>query len=212
MLTTEQRISVVSWRLNGLPFAEVQELFRRHYRIEAPTGTKLRGLVNKFQRTGNIYDEKRSGWPLTLQETGETIQQAIKQSPKESTHHLNQEHGIPMSTVWQTLRFVLKKKASYIQVIHYLEPEDYAACMALCHNLNETVQAHRGEMVTLLGCGGQSCRTAVISLNYGVFFHFINISLEIKCSFPEMVRDFSGTLYVVKIIQTVEYCKLIVLG
>ena len=36
---------------------------------------------------------------------------------------------------------------------------------------------------------------AVISLNYGVFFHIINISFEIKCFFPEMVRDFSGTLY-----------------
>ena len=41
-----------------------------------------------------------------------------------------------------------------------------------------TVQVHLGEMATLLGYGGQSCRTAVISLNYGVFFQIINISFE----------------------------------
>ena len=36
---------------------------------------------------------------------------------------------------------------------------------------------------------------AMISLNYDVFFYIINISFEIKCFFPEMVRDFSGTMY-----------------
>ena len=139
MLTTEQRISVVSWRLNGLPFAEVQERFRRRYRTEAPTRTTIRGLVNKFQRTGNVCDEKRSGRPSTSQETVETIRQAIEQSPKASTRRLSREHGIPKSTVWQTLRFVLKKKAYHIQVLHHLEPEDYAARMAMCHDLIEAV-------------------------------------------------------------------------
>ena len=61
-------------------------------------------------------------------------------------------------------------------------------------NVAAFVQAHRGEMAALLGYGVQSCRTAVISLNYDVFYHIINNSFEIKCFFPEMVRDFSGTL------------------
>ena len=133
MLTTEQRISVWSWRLNGLPFTEVQEWFRWHYRTEPPTRTTIRGLVNKFQRTGYVCDEKHSGQPSTSQETVETIWQAIKQSPKASTR-LNQEHVIPKSTVWQTLRFVLKKKVYHI---HHLEPEDYAAYMALCHDSSD---------------------------------------------------------------------------
>ncbi|KAJ4440112.1 hypothetical protein ANN_08249 [Periplaneta americana] len=123
----EQRINVVSWRLNGLSFAEVQERFCRRYRTEAPTRTTIRGLVNKFQRNGNVCNEKRSGRPSTSQETVETIQKAIEQSPKASTRRLSREHGIPKSTVWQTLRLVLKKKAYYIQVLHHLEPEDYAA-------------------------------------------------------------------------------------
>ena len=74
-------------------------------------------------------------------------------------------------------------------------------------NVSVCVQVHLGEMATLLGYGRQSCRTAVISLNYGVFFHIINISFQIKCIFPEMVRDFSGTLYVLLF-----FIKLIVLN
>ena len=139
MLTTEQRISLVSWRLKGLPFPEVQELSRRRYRTEAPKGTTIRGLINKFQRIGNVCDEKCSGQPSTSQETVEIIRQAIKQSPKASTRRLSRELSIPKSTVWQTLRFALKKKAYHIQVLHHLEPEDYAARMAMCHDLLEAV-------------------------------------------------------------------------
>ena len=85
VLATEQRINVLSWRLNGLSFAEVQGMFRRSYRTEAPTRTTIRGLDNKFQRTGNVCDEKRSEHSSTSQETVETIWQAIEQSPKATT-------------------------------------------------------------------------------------------------------------------------------
>ena len=100
ILTTEQWINILSWRPNGLPFAEVQEHFRPCYHTETPTRTTIRGLVNKFQWPGNICEEKRSGWLLTSQETVETMRQAIEQSPKVSTRHLCPEHGIPKSTVW----------------------------------------------------------------------------------------------------------------
>ena len=40
----------------------------------------------------------------------ETISQAIEQSPKASTHRLRRVHSIPKPIVWQTLRFVLKKR------------------------------------------------------------------------------------------------------
>ena len=66
-------------------------------------------------------------------------------------------------------------------------------------------------MVTLLGYGRQSCRTAVISLNYGVFFHIVNISFQIKCIFPEMVRDFSGTLYITLLQMTTIITLLVLL-
>ena len=65
------------------------------------------------------------------------------------------------------------------------------------------VQVHRGAI--LLGYGRQSCRTAVISFNYGVFFRVINISFEIKCSFPEIVRNFSGTLYYRRTLATMSH-------
>ena len=78
-------------------------------------------------------------------------------------------------------------------------------CIQLPSNDAACVQAHRGEMATLLGYGGQSCRTAMTSLNYGVFFHIINISFKIKCIFPEMVRDFSGTLYYRRTLATMSH-------
>ena len=46
--------------------------------------------------------------------------------------HLCREHSISKSTVWYTLRFVLKKKAYHIQVLQHFKPGNYAARMAMC--------------------------------------------------------------------------------
>ena len=80
-----------------------------------------------------------SGRPSTSQESVETIRQAIAQSPKASTRRVSREHGTLKSNVWRILRFVLEKNAYHIKVLHYLEPEDYAARMAMCHDLIEAV-------------------------------------------------------------------------
>ena len=93
-------ISVLSWKLNGLPFSESQGRFRRSYRTEAPIRTTMRGLVNKFQGTGNVCDEKHSAWSSTSQETVETIWQAIEQSPKASTHRLSALCDKPCASYW----------------------------------------------------------------------------------------------------------------
>ena len=98
----------------------------------------IRDFINKFQWTGNVCDEKHFGRSLTSQETVETIRQAIKQSQKALTRRVSREHGIPKSTVWQTLHFVLKKKVYHIQVL-LLESEDYVAHMVMCHDLIEAV-------------------------------------------------------------------------
>ena len=86
-------------------------LFCRCYRTEAPTRKTIRDFINKFQRTGNVCDEKRSGRSLTSQETVETIRQATEQSPKVSTHRLVLvgNTASQKSTVWQTLRFITEE-------------------------------------------------------------------------------------------------------
>ena len=61
----------------------------------------------------------------------ETILQAIEQSPKASTHRLSREHGITRSIVWQTLRFVLKKKAYHIQVLCLTQQRIYGTFFTL---------------------------------------------------------------------------------
>ena len=150
------------------PLLRFKNGFRRSCHTEAPVWTTIRDLVNKFQRAGNVCDEIRSGRTSISGNWGDhTTGDQAESKSDDTSFQSGTRH--PQVCVWQTLSFVLKKKAIQIQVLHYLEPEDYAGCMTMCHNLNESVHVHRGEMVTLLGYGGQSCRTAVISLNYGVF-------------------------------------------
>ena len=64
-------------------------------------------LANKFKRTGNVADAKRSGRPSTSDETMARIDEAITRSPSASTRRLSRELGIPQSTVWKTLHYRL---------------------------------------------------------------------------------------------------------
>ena len=110
--------------------------------VQKPQREKtIRDFINISSELGTFVmtDEKRSGRSLTSQETVETIRQAIKQSQKALTRRFSRKHGIPKSTVRQTLHFVLKEKVHHIQVLHHLESEDYAAHTAMCHDLIEAV-------------------------------------------------------------------------
>ena len=117
MLATEQRYKrpnlETQWTALCWGSKTVSSILPSELQREQP----FRSLGNKFQRTGNVCDEKLSARSSTSQETVQTIWQAIEQSPKASTHRFSREHGIPKSIVWQTLRFVLKKKAYHIQVL-----------------------------------------------------------------------------------------------
>lgn len=63
MLTIEERVYIVSARLRGLSYIEVQQAFTRKFHKPGPTRANVRLLLNKFQRTGNVADETRSGRP-----------------------------------------------------------------------------------------------------------------------------------------------------
>ena len=81
MFTMEERIALVTFRLHGLTYEQVREAFTCRFRKPAPTRMNIRTLVNKFQRTGRVDDEERSGRPSTSQETVLRIQEAIERSP-----------------------------------------------------------------------------------------------------------------------------------
>ena len=67
------------------------------------------------------------------------IQEAIQGSPKASSHHLSNELDVPRSTVLKVLKFTLKKHAYYVQMLHKLDNEDYAAHRAVYYDLMKVV-------------------------------------------------------------------------
>ena len=135
MFTMEKTIALVTFRLRGLTYEQVREAFNRRFQKPAPTRMNIRTLVNKFQRTGRVDDEERSGRPSTSQETVLRIHEAIECSPRASTRRVSRELDVPHTTVWKVLRFTLKKRAYHLQVLHKLEAEDYSAREAMCFDL-----------------------------------------------------------------------------
>ncbi|KAJ4445023.1 hypothetical protein ANN_06822 [Periplaneta americana] len=60
----------------------VRQNFERRFRKPGPSRQAIRDLVNKFQRTGNVADEERSGRPATTPQTVQAIQDAITRRRK----------------------------------------------------------------------------------------------------------------------------------
>lgn len=140
MLSIEERITVVCGRLRGWTYQWIQKDFNRRYRKPGSNRKTISKLVNKFKRTGNVADVKRSGRPSTSDDTVARIEEAITRSPSASTRRLSRELGIPQSTVWKTLHYRLHMKAYTIQVLHHLEQEDYAAREAMCADLVQAAE------------------------------------------------------------------------
>lgn len=147
MLTIEERVYIVSARLRGLSYIEVQQAFTRKFHKPGPTRANIWLLLNKFQRTGNVADETRSGRPSVPEVTVQRIREAIERSPSASSRRLSNELDVPKTTILKVLHFILKKKAYHIQVLHKLDEEDYASRQAACDDLiaashNEDLMDH----------------------------------------------------------------------
>lgn len=80
MINTEQKVAIVSARLLGLSYQQVQHGFERKFRKPVPTRANIRLLVNKFMRTGRVLGEKCLGRPKISEDDVQCIQQAIEQS------------------------------------------------------------------------------------------------------------------------------------
>ncbi|KAJ4430868.1 hypothetical protein ANN_19459 [Periplaneta americana] len=62
------------------------------------------------------------------------IQDAVTRSPTASTR--SRELYVSQSTVWRILRYT----PYHIQIMHKLEPEDFAALQAMCFDLLDAVE------------------------------------------------------------------------
>ncbi|GFT37778.1 hypothetical protein TNCV_4128561 [Trichonephila clavipes] len=69
MFSTEERIAIVSWKLDGKTYEKVYQLRQQRYAKEPSTRVNIRVLVNKFRRTGSMEDEKRPGRSSTSDDT-----------------------------------------------------------------------------------------------------------------------------------------------
>ncbi|XP_047120648.1 uncharacterized protein LOC124803678 [Schistocerca piceifrons] len=123
-----------------MTYEQVRTDFTRRFRKTGPTRLAMKTLVNKFQRTGSVADDKGPGRPVIMPDTVQSAQDVITRSPSTSTRRLSRELGIPQTTVWRVLRYKLHKSAYYIQVIRKLEVEDYAVRQAMCHDLLQAVE------------------------------------------------------------------------
>jgi transposase len=120
MLSIEERVAIVSVRLRGLSYQQVQQSFEWKFRKSAPTRANIQLLVNKLKRTGSVLDEKRWGRPQISEDNTRRIQQAAEQGPCASIHHLSNQLDIPRTTVWRVLHFKFMKRAYHLQVRDYL--------------------------------------------------------------------------------------------
>lgn len=77
MLNTEESTAIVSVGLGGLTYQQVEQSFGRKFRKPTPARANIRLQVNKFERTGSLVDEKRSGRPQTSEDDVGHIQQPI---------------------------------------------------------------------------------------------------------------------------------------
>ncbi|KAJ4439904.1 hypothetical protein ANN_08033 [Periplaneta americana] len=61
----------------GVPYDELRRRFQRKVRKDGPTNKSIWRLLNKFQRTGNVADDSRTGRPSTSPADIDTIREFI---------------------------------------------------------------------------------------------------------------------------------------
>ena len=88
MIIKEERIAVVSAHLRGMTYEQTRADFARRFRKPGPTRLAIKNLVNKFQRTCSVADE-RPGRPAVPPDTVQNVQDANTRSPSASTRRLS---------------------------------------------------------------------------------------------------------------------------
>ncbi|CAF4364006.1 unnamed protein product, partial [Rotaria sordida] len=82
-LSTSERIEIVKWYAMYQNAGEVARQFQQCYDRTLPTRKNILNHVRKFDETGSVEDEPRSGRPrsVSTDENKERVRAAFKESP-----------------------------------------------------------------------------------------------------------------------------------
>ncbi|PSN33103.1 hypothetical protein C0J52_19410 [Blattella germanica] len=139
-MNKEERLHVVTLRIQGNKCNVIRQKFQRRFHKPGPTDKAIRELLRKFYATGSVLDAKRSGRPSTPDQSVELTRELFEEEPGMSLRRASDRLQIPRATIHKILKTTLRKKAYHIQVLHDLHEEDYPTRAAMCAELIDQIE------------------------------------------------------------------------
>lgn len=124
-LSKLERIEIVKWYAVHQNAAEVARQFQDHYNRTPPARDSILDLVRKFDETGSVEDQSRSGRPrsVSTDENRERIRVAFEESPGTSTRRASLELNLARTSLRRMMK-ELGLKPYRPQLLHDLNDDD----------------------------------------------------------------------------------------
>jgi len=124
-LSTSERIEILKWYAVHQNAGEVAPQFQQYYDRTPPTRTNILNLVRKFDETGSVEDEPRSGRPrsVSTDENKERVRAAFEESPATSLRRASLDLNVSKSSLQRMLK-ELGFKPYRPQLLHALNEDD----------------------------------------------------------------------------------------
>lgn len=149
-LTKDQRLQLVQIYYGSAQrkaAAALREFTRiRNLPREPCHVTAVRALIKKFERTGSVEDEHRSGRPKVSEEVVAAIRNTVTLIGEGNTYGESSVRAIaratevPKSTVWKTMTKILKLHPYHLHSVHELLPHDPATRLRFAEDFIARVQ------------------------------------------------------------------------
>ncbi|CAF3259642.1 unnamed protein product [Rotaria sp. Silwood2] len=133
-LSTSERIEILKWYAMYQNAAEVAHQFQQCYDRIPPTRKYILNLVRKFDETGSIEDESRSGRPrsASTDENKGCVRAAFGESPGTSLRRTSLELNLSKSSLQRMMK-ELGLKPYRSQLLHALSEDDFDRRCKLAH-------------------------------------------------------------------------------
>jgi len=132
---------------------KIRENIERKFHKKGPTDKTIRELLKKFQRTGSVDDDSRSGRRRAYGERMELVREAFEEDPQLSIRRASNMLEIPRASVHRIPRCDIKKNPYHIQVFHNLQEKDYPRRGAMCVELTDQIESAFSDEATFHTCG-----------------------------------------------------------
>ncbi|CAF1470320.1 unnamed protein product [Rotaria sordida] len=124
-LSTFERIEIVKWYAMYQNAGEIARQFQQCYDRTPPTRKNILNLVRKFDETGSVEDESRSGSPrsVSTDENKERVRAAFEESPGTSLRRASLDLNLSKSSLQRMMK-KLGLKPYHPQLLHALSDDD----------------------------------------------------------------------------------------